>query len=152
MGILSRIARRKESFRKTKEAVHKLQTDVAIGRMERQQKANLREAELLQAKQNLAESQQIKQDLRTAQGPTKMQKFGQGLARTIEKGRASHAKRQAMKVKVGAPKSTGSVGLKTGSRDVFSTGSDNVFGIGGSKQQTDMPKKPAKRPRVIVEL
>lgn len=143
MGILSKIARRKESFHKTKEALSQFKTDVALGRMERQQKANLREAQVLEAKQKHKETTQIRDDFRQAQGPSNVQKFGQGLAKVMNKGRQAHAKRQAMNVKVGAPQSSGSRGLQMGGRDVFSL---------GPKQQTQMPKKPAKRPRVIVEL
>lgn len=143
MGVLSKIARRKESFHKTKEALSQFKTDVALGRMERQQKANIREAEVLKAKQDLRESQKTAQDIRTAQGPSNVQKFGQGLANVVNKGRQAHAQRQAMAIKVGAPQSSGSKGLQLGGSNVFSI---------GPGQKTEMPKKPAKRPRVIVEL
>lgn len=164
MGILSMIAKRKESFHKTREAVAQFKTDVAIGKIERQQQANLREAKLTQAKQELREAQQINADLRAdqmqqvqGQQPSKLKNLGKGMA--------AHMKKQKPKgggMRLGAVQSTGSRGLNTSGQgspfggqrnlDVGGKGLQIGGGSGGFSFGPSEKKMPEKRKGTTITI
>lgn len=151
MGVLSMIEGAKAKF-------HQRRMDVLQHKTEKIQQENLKQAEITKKKQELREAQQIKEDLRAEQmktveraGPTRMQRFGKGLSKTIEK-----AKKQTKGFKglsVGAPQSSGSKGLQMGGngRDVFGgTSGLNTGGKGLQFGKAEAPKKP-KSTTIIIK-
>lgn len=147
MGILSMIAKRKESFHKTKEAVAQFKTDVAVGQLERQRQANLREAKLTKAKQELRDARQIQADLRAdqmkqveGQQPSKLRNLGKGMASHFNKGKGKS------KPMLGAVQSSGSKGMNTAGQGSPFGGQRNLDVGGGSPGGFSFGPTPKKMP------
>jgi len=146
MGILSIIKERKEQFQN---ATVQRRKQVLMRRTEKIQSDNLRQAELTEARQKLAEAQQINQDLRGASPvqPSGLKKFGVGLKNVIDKQKAkkkgksiaekvagsSKGKKVAMPVSSGSQGSTSQGGIFGGQRpiDVGGSGGGSPFNQGG---------------------
>lgn len=136
-----------------KQKFHERRMDVVQHKTDKIRKANLKEAELTKAKQELREAQQIREDLRAEQmkqvekaprQPSKLAIVGKNMAKHIK---AHKAKTGGLKL--GAPQSSGSRGLDM-------SGKGNPFGgsgglqVGGSGPQFGKAEPPKPKQKAIT--
>lgn len=146
MGVMSLIAGAKQKF-------HERRMDVLQHKTDKIRKANLKEAELTKAKQQLREAEQIREDLRADQmkqveksprQPSKLAVIGKNMAKHIK---AQKAKTGGLKI--GAPMSSGSKGLNMQGRGSPFGGSGNLQ-VGGSGPQFGKAEPPAPKPKTVT--
>ena len=150
MGIFSMIARRKEAFQKTKEAINKSQVEIAMGKLQRQEQRNARVAQLSEAKQKLRDARQIEADLKADQmrqvdkGPSKLKQLGQGLAGHMNKAKVGSAKRGKLTQPpmVGVPTSVQNQPASTQQGGIF--GGQRNLDVGGEKGSPFNQQKPKR--------
>jgi hypothetical protein len=156
MSIMGMISKAKEKF-------HQRQMDVVQHKTAKIREQNLKDAELTQAKQELREAQQIREDLRADRmqqiekgPPSKLATIGKNMARTIKEHKAKVEKRGGG-LRIGAPQSTGSRGLELGVRgDPFGgtrnldVGGGSPFSKSGGGLSFGRQEPPKERPKVTV--
>lgn len=164
MGLMSLISREKEKFRGQQRLAR-----MGIEEYGKKNEAQ-REAEKLQAlraetikAEGIAklrhEEAQLKERLSKAKSPSNVQKFGQGLAKVVNKAKSdvSSAKKAGYfkGLGIGAPRSTVGSGIQQETRNVFG---GNPIQTGGNKPggvflMGDQPKpKAERRPQVTIRL
>ncbi len=138
MGVLGYISRRKAQFQ---DYTVEKRRQMILKKTEKVQQENIRQAEITEAKQKLHEAQTIQQDLRQAQGPSSIQKFGQGIKRTIDAGKKAKVKIRATGrgPRAGIIPSTGGRPLEVGRGYPF--GGTRPLDVGGSGFQFGKQKK-----------
>jgi hypothetical protein len=167
MGILSMIQQKKEHFHN---ATVERRKNALMNRTEKIHADNLRQSELLEARQKMNDAKQINQDLRGSSPvqPSGLQKFGRGLADVMNKQKAkkdgkSIAQKSAGKGKMskgqksrmlGAMQNGGSQGsIFGGQRNIdVGSGAGSPFNqpgrdLFGTRPQAVAPKQTQMRPK-----
>ena len=136
MGILGMIREKKEQFHN---ATVQRRKQVILKKTEKIRADNLRQDELLKARQEYEEARVINEQLRAGSPtpPGKLQKFGMGLKATLDKKKAEKTRKvkvvKGKTVRVSAPPSSGSRGLEFGSNsDSSRFGGQRPLDVGGS--------------------
>ena len=156
MSIMQLIQKKKEQFRNASIEIRKQQ---AIKETEKLRAERLRQGELAKVE---AQRLQARQDVdritafnEKARGPSKLKKFGQGVAKVMNKGKTgmSEAKqaRYMKGIQFGAPASTGSKGLDTVGRGSPFGGQRNIDVGGRGLFNTTPEKKKEERTTIIIK-
>ena len=161
MGIRNWIAEQKEAHQRGRLLAMKAEgSKLQMENYELEKKRQAQEALYKEKLANENLKQKIEanaQSLKNVGGPSKVQKFGQGLAKTINSARKG-IKEHKSKVggRIGAPMSSGSSGLQVNQRDVFGGrnldfggSSKSNFSFGPTQKEQPIKEKPK---RIVINL
>lgn len=140
MGVISEIAKIKGKF-------HKTRLKIISGKTAKLQEANLKEAELIKAKQEYREARQIRADLRADQQlqvkgeqPSKLKALGTGLQKHMNKAKEKKVQVQNAKPPmVGVPTSVQNQPSSTAQGGIF--GGQRNLEVGGERDSPFKHKK-----------